>query len=155
MCRHNFDNTCFLQSVNSGNAVNAVILPQPALNTHMQFCECENENSLFQKITIAMLGYATIYWGRPLMKLRPAVCRARVATVDLFFAIFDFFSYTPCIIHTEAAVQKGDSRRGTGRGRGFFFSWYSVYYSHRGRRRERGFSAGNGTGKGKRMKTSK
>jgi len=51
------------------------------------------------------------------MKLRPAVCRARVATVDLFFAIFEFFFI------------------------------YSVYYSHRGRRPERRFSEGNGTGK--------
>ena len=154
MCRHNFDNTCFLQSVNSGNAVNAVILPQPALNTHMQFCECENENSLFQKITIAMLGYATIYWGRPLMKLRPAVCRARVATVDLFFAIFDFFHILR-VLFTQRPPSRKEILGGERDGEEGFFFWYSVYYSHRGRRRERGFSAGNGTGKGKRMKTSK
>lgn len=51
------------------------------------------------------------------MKLRPAVCRARVASVDLVFS------------------------------QSLIFFIYSVYYSHGGRRPERRFSEGNGTGK--------
>jgi len=65
------------------------------------------------------------------MKLRPAVCRARVATVDLFFAIFDFFFHILRVLFTQRPPSRKEILGGERDGEEGFFFIFRVLFTQR------------------------